>query len=281
MMKREKGVINICCVAAVLNLLLFFVKLYVSLSANSISIFSDAINNLADSLSCVVSIGCMAISIKLMRKGTDYLCGKIEQLLSLGLSVIVAVVGISFAYSSLERFMYPTPIWFTTKYFAMITLTAMIKLLMFFVLRLKAKKNNSAVIRVMQADSLMDFFVTSVTLVSFVATQYTDFMIDAFAGLIISVIIIISAIKLIKSNLFGVINFVPEQKRNIVEKSVEKMKRCEVSKITYSVESETETTAYVSVGFDGESTIEQMKNEIDTLTKSCESAGINVRVIID
>ncbi|MCM1485064.1 MAG: cation diffusion facilitator family transporter [Faecalibacterium sp.] len=280
-MKREKGVINICCVAAVLNLLLFFVKLYVSLSANSISIFSDAINNLADSLSCVVSIGCMAISIKLMRKGTDYLCGKIEQLLSLGLSVIVAVVGISFAYSSLERFMYPTPIWFTTKYFAMITLTAMIKLLMFFVLRLKAKKNNSAVIRVMQADSLMDFFVTSVTLVSFVATQYTDFMIDAFAGLIISVIIIISAIKLIKSNLFGVINFVPEQKRNIVEKSVEKMKRCEVSKITYSVESETETTAYVSVGFDGESTIEQMKNEIDTLTKSCESAGINVRVIID
>ncbi|MCM1544970.1 MAG: cation diffusion facilitator family transporter [Ruminococcus sp.] len=280
-MKREKGVINICSVAAALNLLLFFVKLYVSLSTNSISIFSDAINNMADSLSCIVSVVCMVVSIRLAKKGTAYLCGKIEQLLSLGLAVIVAVVGCSFAYSSLERFMYPTPIWFTMKYFSMIAMTAAVKLIMFFVFRFEAKKNNSAVIKVMQADSLMDFFVTTVTLVSFAAAQYTDFMIDAFAGLIISVIIIVSAIRLIKANLFGVINFVPESLREAVEQAAFSMNGCEIRRITYSVESERETIAYVSAEFGNDMNAEQMKNEVDSLKKSCEDAGVNVQVIIN
>lgn len=278
---REKGVIRTCIAGTVLNIFLFFVKLYVSLSANSISIFSDAMNNLADSISCIVGIICMVISIKLAEKGNDYLCGKIEQLLSLTLAVIVAVVGISFAYNSLERFMYPTPIWFTFKYFAMIALTAVVKLLMFFFYRVQAKKNNSAVIKVMQTDSLMDFFVTMVTLVSFVAAQYTDFMIDSFSGLVISIIIIVSAIKLIKTNLFGIVNYVPEYLRTQVKKSADQMTDCTVQKITYSVETENEIVASAIVSFDKNVASEQIKKQTEEFKKACEQTGINGQVIIN
>jgi len=278
--KREKSVINICAAGMIVNLVLFFVKLYVSLSANSISIFSDAVNNLADSLSCLLTVGCMVITVKLAKNGAEYLSAKLEQLLSFVLSIVVAVVGLSFAYSSLERMMYPTPVWFTEKYFFVIAVTAAVKLAMFFIYRRSAKKSGSEVIRVMQTDSITDFCVTGITLVSFVMTKYTDFKVDAYAGILVSIIIVIAAVKLIKTSLCGVINFVPEKKRRLLEEKIEERTGKPAEKIIYSVDADNRITAYVQLDFEENFAASQIEEKCREIKKGCfEASEIDVQII--
>lgn len=138
-MKNEKTVVKVCFAAFFVNLILFFVKLYISLSSNSISIFSDGINNLADSMSCVLSAVFILAAVNISKKEPDFTIGKAEQLLSFVLSVAVFAVGVGFAYSSAERLMYPTSIWFTSVYFALILVTVLVKTAMFVFLRFFCK----------------------------------------------------------------------------------------------------------------------------------------------
>lgn len=210
---REKHVSFCCFVGTSVNLILFFMKLYVSLSSNSISIWSDAVNNLADCLSCLLSAVCMLVSIKFIKSGLSFVVGRVERLLSLLLSLAVAFVGLSFAYSSLERFMYPTPIWFSVKFAVMIAVTAIGKLLLFVFYGVQEKKSDSSVIKVMKADSMLDFFITLTTLVSFTLTRYTEFAIDAVFGLAISIFITVGAIKMLKEAICGVLGLIKTEKR--------------------------------------------------------------------
>lgn len=276
-MKREKTVARVCAFAIGVNLILFFTKLYISLSANSISIFSDAINNLSDSLSCALALVCMLAALKLAKRGISYLVGKIEQVLSFLLAIVVVVIGFSFAYSSIERLMYPAPVWFSMKYFSLIALTALTKLVMFFVFRSFAKKTASPVIKVMQADSITDFAVTTVTLITFTMTRYTEYTVDAFAGLIISAIIIVQAIRLIKENLMAVLNLVEKSKREAFENAVKEVAE-NIGEITFSVEGEGNIKGYVTlVGEDEEEFLQKAK----AIEKNCfEKTGIKALVIL-
>lgn len=193
--------------------MLFFIKLYVSLSSNSISIWSDAVNNLADCLSCLLGAVCMLVSIKFVKSGLSFVVGRLERLLSLLLSLAVVFVGLSFAYSSLERFMYPTPIWFSVKYAVLIAVTAAAKLLLFAFYGVQSKKSDSSVIKVMKTDSLLDFFITLTTLVSFTLTRYTEFAVDAVFGLAISIFVAVGAIKMLAEAVRGVLGLIKKEKR--------------------------------------------------------------------
>lgn len=155
----------------------------------------------------------MLVSVKYVKSGLSFVVGRVERLLSLLLSLAVAFVGLSFAYSSLERFMYPTPIWFSVKFAVMIAVTAIGKLLLFVFYGVQSKKNDSAVIKVMKADSMLDFFITLTTLVSFTLTRYTEFAIDAVFGLAISIFVTVGAVKMLKEAICGVLGLIKKEKR--------------------------------------------------------------------
>ncbi|MBO5433575.1 MAG: cation transporter [Clostridia bacterium] len=80
-----------------INLILFLVKLSVGLSANSISIYSDAINNLFDCISAVLTL----CSFSVLSVGAY--AEKTEQLLSFLISCFIGFSGAYFLYSSAER----------------------------------------------------------------------------------------------------------------------------------------------------------------------------------
>ena len=214
--KKNKTLLIVLAVGVACNLALFFTKLYIGLSVNSVCIWSDAVNNLADSLSCALSLSFLAVTARVSRDRLPFVADKAQQLLSFVLAIVVLIVGFSFAYSSLERFMYPTPIWFQMKYFYVLLATALAKLAMFFFYRAFAKKTRSSVLRVMQQDSVLDFFITLTTLISFVLTQYVDFAVDAVFGLLISALICFNAARMIRSAVTALLNIVPRAKRRQV-----------------------------------------------------------------
>lgn len=222
-MKNEKGILGVCSFAFGSNLILFFVKLYVGLCSNSISIFSDAVNNLFDSLSGLLTLICLAAVMRSSAASLKSTVKKTEQLLSFVMAVIVACAGFYFAYSSLERLMYPTPVWYTEKYLVMLVMTAVAKLLMFAVYRLWGKKISSPVLKVMSVDCVLDFFITSVTVLTLLLSKNESYAFDAVFGVVISTVIVVSSVKMIISEAGKLINFVSKPRRDAAENALKQL----------------------------------------------------------
>lgn len=215
-MKNNKSIFGLCVFAFCANMLLFFVKLYIGLRTDSISIYSDAVNNLFDSLSGAITFVGMTLAVKKSNNVFDGTVRKTEQLFSFIISLTVTVAGFCFAYNSLERLMYPTPIWFTTAYAWIIAGTAAAKGLMFFVYLRFQKRTNSPIAKVMKTDCVLDMFITLITLVTLIVSKYETYAVDAFCGIAISVIIIVSAVKLLFCAARDLVNYVkPDTKTQI------------------------------------------------------------------
>lgn len=270
-MNKPKEILKVCAFAFGSNLLLFLVKLYVGLSANSISIFSDAVNNLFDSLSGLLTLVCLAAVMKATDISTKGIVGKAEQLLSLMTAIIVCITGFYFAYSSVERLMYPTPVWYAEKYLIMLLLTAAAKLLMWLIYRIWSKKADSPIIKVMSVDCVLDFFITSVTVLTLILSKYETYSIDAIAGIVISTVIVVSSVKMTVSQAKKLINYVSLERRDEVAKAIENIEQ--VENVTYYVDDE-HTSAYIKLKA---RTFEGLENEIESVKNDCKkNADIDV-----
>lgn len=213
----KKSLIPFFSVALVLNFILFFIKLYVGLSANSISIYSDGINNFFDALSCAAAMLCFYFVGKGSYSFSKSLSAKAEQLISLGLSLVIFSVGFVFLYNSAERLMYPTPVWFLADYFYLLLFTAAVKLFMFFFLKNIASRKNSEVMRLMSVDSLTDFFITAVTVLTLYISQKGGYSLDAWGGIAISLFILVTAVKNVKQSVCSVLGLPEKKERRLTE----------------------------------------------------------------
>lgn len=183
--------------AGTVNFILFFTKFYIGIRTNSQCIYTDGVNNLMDTLSlCLALIGVAFIN----KPATDkfkYGFGKAEDLTTFVMSILMTAAGLSFAYSSLGRLMSPVPVWYFTKYALIIGGTCLVKLILGMVFYIRYKKDKSAVLKTVMLDSFLDCGITAVTIVSFTLSNAMGYGFDALLGLVISIIITISGIRLV------------------------------------------------------------------------------------
>ena len=235
-------------------------------------------NNLADALSCLLTLGFFWATLRLGDRVQPQIPVKGEQLLSFLLSVVVAIVGVSFAWSSLERLIYPTPVWFSIKYFFIVLLTVFAKGGMFLFYRFFARKTESDVLRVLQADSLMDCFITTATLLSFTLTRVTSFAVDAIFGLGISVFLFLGAAKLIGSHLRALIGYVKKETRETIETAISsKEELANFEKIQYDIGKNDAVTAFVTLppaAFADDAALRRLSDEIS------EQTGATLRFVL-
>ena len=186
---------------AFVNLILFFVKFFIGIRTNSLCIYTDSVNNLMDTLSALLAaVGVFFLSRPKTEK-FPFGFGRLEYVTGFIMSVIMTAAGLSFAYGSLERFFAPTPVWFSTKYAAIVGATCIVKLAMGIFLSFKYKKDRSPVLKTVMMDSFLDCGITVAALISFTLTNKTGILLDAFFGLAISIIIAVSGVKLVFSSL--------------------------------------------------------------------------------
>lgn len=258
---KSKKAITVFAVIFLLNLLLFAVKLYVGLSSNSISIYSDGINNFFDSLSSLASIICFYVIAKSADSSVNSRSEKAEQLLTFILSAVIVIVGFVFLYNSAERLMYPTPVWFTASYFITLSLTAVVKLLMFALLKKQSKKQHSDVMKVMSVDSLTDFFITSVTVATLHLSQKGSFSLDAYVGIAISLLIMISGIKSLKNSTAELLNYPDKKTRIKAEEIILSKLNCEEFELEFSFIKEKSIYLHFEKTIEKE-TLEQLKEKV-------------------
>lgn len=193
-MNKTKKIIAASCIGAAVNLILFFTKLYIGLSVNSVAIYADALNSALDCGVFLASAGVYSFFLS-GKKNYPFGADKAEELLEFIISVVILIAGAGFAYASAERIMYPVPVWYSSLYAIIIAGTAAVKLLMVLFFKAYGKKTKSPVISGFTTDSTLDFFITLCTLLSFTLSQYLSFSADGIAGIIISIALIVQGVR--------------------------------------------------------------------------------------
>lgn len=190
------SVVGIFC-----NVLLFSVKLAIGLILSSLAVTADAINNLSDAASSIISF----VGVKMAGKPADaehpFGHGRIEYIAALIVSFLVIEVGFTFFKSSISKIMHPEEITFDPVPFIILILSILVKLWMAFFNNKLGKRIDSKVMLATAADSLGDVITTSATVISIVICHFTSINVDAIAGLIVSGIVIWSGVSIAKDTL--------------------------------------------------------------------------------
>jgi len=187
------GVLGIIC-----NLFLFGLKLTIGLVMNSIAITSDAFNNLSDTGSSLIAIIGAKMSNRLPDKEHPFGHGRIEYISSLIVSFIIIIVGFELFKSSLGKVFNPEEVVFNSKLMIILSISILIKIWMFSYNNYISRVINSSVNKATAFDSLNDAVATSAVIVSTIIGKFLNFSVDGIAGLIVSLLIMYTGIKVAK-----------------------------------------------------------------------------------
>ena len=190
------GIVGICC-----NLILFGAKIGAGFMTGSISIMSDAFNNLSDAASSIVGFVGMKMAQKPADESHPFGHGRIEYISAFIVAFIVIQVGFSLLKTSLGKILHPEELTFGIISVGILMLSVGVKLWMAFFNRNLGRRVQSSVMKATAADSLGDVAATSATILSIVVFGVWKVNIDGLVGLVVSVLVMIAGVNIAKDTL--------------------------------------------------------------------------------
>lgn len=179
------------------NFFLVVIKLLIFFVTGSMSILSEAFNNISDCASSVISILGIKFAHKPKDKGHPYGHGRIEYLITLVISGMVMVVGFNFIMVSFKKVMHPEKLTFPFYTILLLFLSVLVKIWQANFYYKTGKKIDSTTLIAQHQDSLSDTLITTVVLIGVAIQKYTGLKIDGYIGIIVALFIIMNSLKLI------------------------------------------------------------------------------------
>ncbi len=193
---RLSGVVGILC-----NLLLFAGKLAVGTISGSVSITADAMNNLSDATSAIVTL----IGFRLAEKPADeahpYGHARYEYLSGLAVAAMIVVIGFELAKTSFQKICHPTPVAVSVPVVAVLVGSIAVKLWLSIFNGGLGKYINSATLRATAADSRNDVISTGAVLVAALIERMSGWQIDGWMGFAVALFILYSGASLAKETI--------------------------------------------------------------------------------
>lgn len=183
------------------NLFLFMTKVLMYFFTGSMSILSEALNNLSDCSSSIISIMGVKFAQKPNDKSHPYGHGRIEYLITLVISGMVLVVGGNFVYFSFKKIIHPQALNYPFYTLVLLFLSLLVKIWQSGFYLKKSKLLNSLALKAQSKDSLSDCLITSVVLIGVIIQKFTGLKIDSYIGLLVALFIIYTAIELINQTI--------------------------------------------------------------------------------
>ncbi len=219
---RERYGVLSGVVGIMVNILLAGIKLVAGLVSASIAVIADALNNLSDAGSSVITF----ISFKLASKPADkehpFGHERIEYVCSMVVSFLIMLVGAELLFDSVGGFFDKenSSASFGALTFVILGISVAVKLWLFFFYSNIARKIESSVVKASGVDALSDAVSTFVILVSAVVIKLTDlWFIDCIAGSIVSLMIIYAGAKILNETKNTILGEAP------VEETVDGIKK--------------------------------------------------------
>lgn len=200
------GITGIVC-----NVLLCAIKFFTGLFTGSISITADAVNNLSDASSGVITL----LGFKLAGKPADpehpYGHARMEYLAGLVVSFVILLIGVQLAGESVQKILHPAAATFGIVPAVMLVFSILVKLWMAGFYRSIGKKIDSTTLLAASADSRNDAISTGAVLLALLISAWTDLDLDGWMGMAVALFILYSGIGLIKDTLDPLLGRAPSE----------------------------------------------------------------------
>lgn len=187
------GITGIVC-----NVLLFALKLTVGLLSGAVSVIADALNNLSDAASSVVTLLGFRLAQRPADKTHPYGHARYEYLSGLTVAALILVIGFELAKSSVSRIFAPAAVDFTTVTRAVLLCSVATKLWMSRFFAIFGKKLGSGTLKATSVDCRNDVIASLAVLMGCLAERYLQWKIDGYVGLAVAGFILYSGITMAK-----------------------------------------------------------------------------------
>ena len=217
--KRDKLIIKTSIIGILLNILLVIAKAIFGLIAASIAIILDAVNNLSDALSSIITIIGTKLSNKKPTKNHPYGFGRIEYLTSMIIAVIILFAGFTSIKESISSLIDKDKATYTYITIIVISIGIVIKIILGIYFKIMGKKTNSDNLNASGTDALFDAVLSISTLIAAIIMINTGVAIEGYLGIVISLFILKSGFEILKEG-FGKI--IGERTPNEVTSAIKK-----------------------------------------------------------
>lgn len=198
---RDRKIIRTSIIGILANIFLVAFKAFIGLTSNSIAIVMDAVNNLSDAASSVITI----IGTKLARREADrkhpFGYGRIEYLSAMVISVLVLYAGITAFIESVKKIITPETPDYTPVALIIVAAGVIVKIALGLYVKSVGKKVNSDSLINSGQDATLDSIISASTLVAAAVYIIFHISLEAWLGAVIAVVIIKSGIEMLRDTL--------------------------------------------------------------------------------
>lgn len=198
---RNKVIVKTSVIGIVTNIFLVIFKATIGLLSNSIAVILDAVNNLFDALSSVITIIGTKLANKLPNKKHPLGYGRIEYMSAMLVSAIVLYAGITSVVESIKRIIHPEPSNYSIISLIIIAVAVVVKIVLGKYVKSQGKKVNSGALIASGADAMFDAILSASVLASAIIYFTTKVSLEAYVGVIISLVIIKAGIEMMMDTL--------------------------------------------------------------------------------
>lgn len=187
---REGIITTTSWLGIIANLLIATVKIIAGILASSIAIISEGVNNSADVLTSVLTLVGTKLAARKPDENHPFGYGRIEYLTSLIVATLILVTGVEMIINSVKLIITPEPLKISYVSLGIVAFSAVIKFLLgSYTIKMGKKADSNALIAV-GLDGKSDSYASLITIIAAIVFLVWNYSIDAYAGIITSILIL-------------------------------------------------------------------------------------------
>lgn len=198
---RDKIIVKTSAIGIITNIFLAAFKAIIGILSNSIAVILDAVNNLSDVLSSIITIVGTKLAGKKPDKKHPLGYGRIEYLTAMIVSGIVFYAGLTSFVESVKKIITPVKPEYTVTSLIIIAVAVVVKVILGKYVKAQGEKVNSGSLVASGQDALSDAVLSVSVLCSAILFMFNGISLEAYVGIIISIMIIKSAIEMMTETL--------------------------------------------------------------------------------
>ena len=202
---RDRKIVRTSIIGIVTNLCLVTFKIIVGLMANSIAIVLDAMNNLSDALSSVITILGTKLAGKSPDKKHPFGYGRVEYLTAIIIAGLVLFAGVSFAITSVKKIITPDVTHYSMITVVIVCVAIVTKILLGTYTKKMGKETDSDALVASGSDATFDAVISAGTLLGAIIAMTTGRVIDGWVGAIISLVILKAGLEILMDSLSSIV----------------------------------------------------------------------------
>lgn len=189
-MDRTKEIIRTSLVGIAANVLLSAFKAVIGILSNSIAITLDAVNNISDAMSSLITIIGAKLSAKEPDRKHPYGYGRVEYLSTLAIGIIITYAGLTSFLEAVEKIIFPSNPEYGTTSLIIVAVAVLVKVFLGLFTKKSGEKYDSDSLVASGKDALNDSIISTSTLIVAIIFITTGLNLEAYAGLLISIMIL-------------------------------------------------------------------------------------------